>query len=95
MTRAAKLIPAASLAAVFVLACSGAEPPAPSKVEVAEVVVDAGQAPAAVQDGAPTIASDEAVFDFGAITASDEVEHVFKVRNAGTADLKIERVQRT
>jgi hypothetical protein len=54
--------------------------------------------PAAAADpeaGVPRIAADEPVFEMGAIKPTDKVDHVFKIRNAGTADLKIERVQRT
>lgn len=50
---------------------------------------------AVVRDGVPKITSDTAVHDFGAIKPTDTVEHVFGIRNAGSADLKIERVQPT
>lgn len=43
----------------------------------------------------PVIASDEPIFDFGTISPSDKVTHVFKIVNRGTADLHIERVERT
>ena len=46
-------------------------------------------------EGAPKIAAEEPVFEFGAIKATDKVEHVFTIKNEGTADLKIDRVQRT
>jgi hypothetical protein len=46
-------------------------------------------------DGVPMIASDEATFDFGTITPTDKVTHVFEIVNRGTADLTIERVERT
>ena len=44
---------------------------------------------------APKIACDEATFDFGGVTATGSVEHVFKIKNVGTADLEIEQVKRT
>lgn len=46
-------------------------------------------------DGVPKIVAENAIHEFGGIKASDTVEHVFTVRNEGTADLKIDRVQRT
>ena len=48
-----------------------------------------------VADGAPVITSAQAVFEFGSIHPGEVVEHVFKVKNAGDADLHIERVQKT
>lgn len=97
MDPAAKLFSALLVAAVT-LAC-GADPvPAPTKVSASPAkdgaaAVDKDDAVA--PGGAPKITSDAAVHDFGAIKATDSVEHVFKIRNAGDADLKIERVQRT
>ena len=41
----------------------------------------------------PSIQVKELVFDFGEILEGTEVEHEFIVRNTGTADLNIERVQ--
>lgn len=46
-------------------------------------------------EAVPVIASEEATFDFGTISPSDKVTHVFKIQNRGTADLHIERVERT
>jgi hypothetical protein len=46
-------------------------------------------------DAAPVIASDEPTYDFGTITPSEKVKHVFKLVNRGNADLKIEKVERT
>lgn len=104
MNSAAKLSSALLVAAALSLAC-GADPhPAPVEVVASEPVAvspaqDGGNQVAAgggaAQAGAPKITADEAVHDFGAIKATDSVEHVFKVRNAGDADLKIERVERT
>lgn len=101
MTRAAKLIPALLVPATLSLALAcGGEAPAPTKVEVsqdpAEVSEPQASEPQAVAKvGVPKITSDAAVHEFGAIKATDSIEHVFTIRNAGTADLKIERVQRT
>jgi len=41
----------------------------------------------------PSIQVKELVYDFGEIMEGSEVEHEFIVRNTGTADLNIERVQ--
>jgi len=43
----------------------------------------------------PKITVDKAVHDFGSIKATESVEHVFVLRNAGDADLKIEKVKKT
>jgi hypothetical protein len=43
--------------------------------------------------GAPVIASDAAVFDFGEVKPTAVVEHVFTIRNEGDADLHIDRVE--
>ncbi len=95
MTCLAKLRPALSIAATFVLACSANEPPAPTKVATPEIAAGPSEADPAEPDGVPKIASDGAVFEFGAIKATDSVKHVFTLRNIGTADLKIERVHKT
>lgn len=63
-----------------------------------EVPADAGTVAVAVAvatEGVPKIAADEPVHDLGAIKATDSVEHVFKMRNVGDADLEVERVQKT
>jgi hypothetical protein len=85
----AKLSSALLLATTLTLACGG-QASAPT-----EVVPAPDDAAAIVKDAAPRIAADEAVFDFGAIKVTDTVEHVFKLRNIGNADLKVERVQKT
>ena len=100
MTRASTLVPMLLVAAGLVLACGADPSPAPTKVEppkqdAGAPVAETPGAAEAAKDGVPTIASDAATFDFGAIKPKDSVEHVFAIRNAGTADLKIERVQRT
>ncbi|WP_181197836.1 DUF1573 domain-containing protein [Enhygromyxa salina] len=90
------LFTAVTLATSFVLAACGPEPAAPTPA--AEVEAPAGTETGAAQEvevGAPKIASDEAVYEFGAIKATDSIEHIFKIKNEGTADLHIERVQRT
>lgn len=46
-------------------------------------------------EAVPVIASDEPVFDFGTVSPTGSVTHVFKLVNRGSADLHIERVERT
>jgi hypothetical protein len=82
---------------ILVIGCNSA-PPAPTPVENEAAEAEAAEAEAVAAEpetGLPKIAADEPVFDFGAIKPTDKVDHVFKIKNAGTADLKIERVQRT
>jgi hypothetical protein len=43
--------------------------------------------------GAPKIAAVEAKFDFGKVKQGQAVEHVFKIKNNGTAELKIEKAK--
>ncbi|MCA9653173.1 MAG: DUF1573 domain-containing protein [Myxococcales bacterium] len=99
MTRAATLISA--LLVPLALACGANEAPAPTKVagppEAAppEPAAEASAPGPVAADGVPKITSDAPVHEFGGIKPTDSVDHVFKIRNAGTADLKIERVQRT
>lgn len=95
MTRASKLIPALLVVVLLELACGTSESPPPSKVVVSDDEPAASEPSTIVRDGAPRIASDAAVHDFGAIKPTDSVEHVFGIRNAGSADLKLERVQPT
>lgn len=100
MTRAATLISTLLVAAPLTLACGTNEAPAPvstaaSDIEASPSAAGPSAAGPAAKDGVPKIASDAAVHDFGAIKPSDSIEHVFEIRNAGTADLEIERVQRT
>ena len=90
MTSAAKPSSALLVAVALTLACRGDQPGAPAEIDSA-----AAENAAVVKDGAPKIAADEPVFEFGAIKPTDSVEHVFKIRNAGDADLKVERVQKT
>ena len=77
-------------AAALVLACGGDKANAPTEIESAPA-----ENAALEKVGTPKITADEAVHDFGAIKATDSVEHVFKIRNAGDAELKVERVQKT
>lgn len=102
MTRAATLLATLLVGAPFFVACGGNEPSPPAAATLdagapAAAAVDAApiDAGAVAQSGAPKIGSAAAVHDFGAIKATDSIEHVFTINNAGTADLKIERVQRT
>ena len=102
MTHAVELC-CALIVAVVTLAC-GADAPTPTKVTgaaepegadaVAEQEAVAGDGVVAA-DGGPRITADEAVHDFGAIKGTDTVEHVFKIRNTGSADLVIDHVQKT
>jgi hypothetical protein len=41
--------------------------------------------------GAPEISPVEDLFDFGRVRQGDKVEHVFRVRNTGTADLVVKK----
>ncbi len=95
MARASKLIPALLVVVPLAFACGTNESPPPSKVVVSHDEPGASEPDTVVQDGAPRITSHAAVHDFGAIKLTDSVEHVFGIRNAGSANLKIERVQPT
>lgn len=95
MTRAVPLISTLLVAAGFVLACSVEPSPMSSKIEESRIDAGVREAGPVAQDGVPAISSNAAVHEFGAIKATDSVEHVFRIRNVGTADLEIERVQRT
>lgn len=102
MTRLTDSLARSRLLALSVLAtttimvggCNSA-PPAPTEGAPAEEPVSDPAVAAESETGVPKIAADEAVFNFGAIKPTDKIEHVFKIKNAGTADLKIERVQKT
>lgn len=55
---------------------------------------DAGrEQPAAKADAKPKIAAAESAFDFGKVKQGVEVEHIFKIRNEGDAELKIEKAR--
>lgn len=47
--------------------------------------------PATHSQAGPKISSDEPLFDFGEVKQGEKVEHVFQIRNTGTADLVIKR----
>lgn len=53
----------------------------------------AAAAPAAETPAVPRIYLPEAKFEFGRVNAGGTVEHLFEVRNVGSAVLQIERVQ--
>jgi hypothetical protein len=95
MNQTAKLPLFAVLVTWPLVACGSQERAVPVPDSAATETEAAVSAEAQVQAGAPKIAAGEPVHDFGAIKATDTVEHVFKIHNEGTADLKIERVQRT
>jgi hypothetical protein len=95
-----RLLACLTLVAPLSMGCGGGaenQPDAGPAVDGAGETAAAGTEAAAEADadGVPKIAADQAIHDFGGIKASDTVEHVFTIRNEGTADLKIERVQRT
>jgi hypothetical protein len=92
MTRFANY--ALTVVAFVTLGCNAA-PSDPTSTTEAEPTTEPAVAAVPEPGGAPKIAADEAVFEFGSIKPTDKVEHVFKIKNTGTADLKIERVQRT
>jgi len=68
------------LAALLLPSCKCGEEGAPAAVK-----------PAAT--GSPKIVAVESAFDFGKVKQGDEVTHVFKIRNAGTAELKIDKAR--
>jgi hypothetical protein len=45
------------------------------------------------EEAAPRIEFEETIFDFGTMYQYQEVDHAFKFRNTGTAQLKIEKVR--
>jgi hypothetical protein len=87
-----RLLALTLVATTVVLGGCNSAPPAPTPSEDEPATEPAAAEPEA---GVPKIACDEPVFEMGAIKQTDKVDHVFKIRNAGTGDLKIERVQRT
>lgn len=89
---------ASSLLLTFVatLACTTESAPTPQAAELADGEVTPETAPASEPAVAgPKITCADAVYDFGAIAPTDKVEHVFTIKNEGSADLKIERIQKT
>jgi hypothetical protein len=53
----------------------------------------AGKAAAGAEKGAPKILAEQSAYDFGKVKQGATVEHTFKIRNAGNADLKIEKAR--
>ena len=97
MTYAANPSWALLVALATTLACgeapSTAAKVAADPVEVAPERVDTPDvAPPA---SGPRITVDKAIHEFGSVKPSESVEHVFVLRNAGDADLKIEKVKKT
>ncbi len=94
-----RLVSLLTILGVAAVGCdSPASAPAPSEEAAVAAEEEAGsaevaEAPAA--GGAPVITADAATFAFGSIHPGQIVEHVFKIKNAGDADLHIERVQKT
>jgi hypothetical protein len=95
MIRTKPLLALSVVALTILGGCNSSAPaPTPSADEPAgETAVAATAEPEAT--AAPKIEAEEPVFDFGSIKPTERVDHVFKIKNTGTADLKIERVQRT
>ena len=56
-------------------------------------LIGAALSTSATEVAAPQIQCQEATFDFGSHDASEMVEHTFLVKNTGTADLEIKKVQ--
>lgn len=97
MMHAAKLPGVTAFVFWLLVACGTKSAPVPvaeGSAGETDVVAPVEAEPEA-QVGTPKIAADQPSHDFGAIKATDSLEHVFEIKNVGTADLKIERVQRT
>src|SRR5690606_32452756 len=80
------------LVASLVLASCGGTETAPSRAKPNREAEPASEPAASDEpgDAVPVIASDEPEFDFGTVSPSGSVTHVFKLVNRGSADLKIE-----
>lgn len=52
-----------------------------------------GAAASAKAAGTPKIAAAESSFDYGKVKQGDVVEHVFRIRNEGDGELKIEKAR--
>ena len=94
MMSASKRLRAVALIPWLLVACGTKEAPVPAADVAMNDEVDASPA-AEAPAGTPKITADQPIHDFGAIKGTESIEHVFKIKNAGTADLKLERVQRT
>jgi len=77
-------------------ACNQPTAPTQTKPDVAAPAeaIEPEQSPDAAER-VPVIASDEATFNFGDATPGKPITHVFKLVNRGSADLHIEKVERT
>lgn len=96
MNAFAKLSSTLLVAAVLIPACGADRPAAPTEAAAPPSTTgDADELGTVANATRSQIAADEPVHDFGTIAATDAVEHVFRIRNVGGADLEIERVQRT
>jgi hypothetical protein len=58
-------------------------------VALAMTALAFGQDKAAEQSGAPKLVVDKAVFEFGKVKEGEELKHVFKIKNEGSAELTI------
>lgn len=76
----------------FALACSSDAPPS-SETGAAAAEPAAPTATPSVEG--PKITCADAVHEFGAVGPNTSVEHVFTIKNEGSEDLKIERIQKT
>lgn len=56
------------------------------RIEEATATSNQGAA-ADTQSGVPKIVAADAAYDFGKVKSGEDVEHVWKIRNEGTADL--------
>ena len=69
------------------------------KPSVSKVVEDPKKKSAvqreAQPEAAPKIVAVEATHDFGKVSAGESVEHVFKIKNEGEGELRIERAKGT
>ncbi|MEJ2745266.1 MAG: DUF1573 domain-containing protein, partial [bacterium] len=73
-----------------------APPPQLKKAHPAKAVEPGAPKPATAPDGKqPKIVFDEKVYDFGKVMGVDKIEHVFKFRNEGKAELNINKVNTT
>jgi hypothetical protein len=79
---------------LMLVACNAS--PSPSQQDApAEQPAATPSEQSSVAEAVPVIASDEPVFEFGTVAPDGQVKHVFKLVNRGSADLHIERVERT
>jgi hypothetical protein len=79
------MVVAAALLAAAAASCKGATVPAGDAVSAAPAAGDAAPSGPKAQ-----IACDAPEFDFGTVAQGEEAKHVFVMKNAGDAPLKIE-----